>query len=136
MDVIVTDNGFSTDTWSAETTLSISSETDPENLTLPNDIQRVVITFPNSLMGAGLRLLGCYGCAGIAAPSGPKDPSFLTNTQWRSDRDSMKLQFRKPKPCVNLNTIGFFGQIGQPTAINRACKQAARKLIQNPLNML
>ena len=30
MDVIVTDSGFSTDTWSAETTLSISSETDPE----------------------------------------------------------------------------------------------------------
>ena len=30
----------------------------------------------------------------------------------------------------------LFGQIRQPTAINRACEQAARKLIQNPLNML
>ena len=58
MDVIVTDNGFSTDTWSAETTLSISSETDPESLTLPNDIQRVVITFPNFADGRGFTLAG------------------------------------------------------------------------------
>ena len=74
MDVIVTDNGFSTDTWSAETTLSISSETDPENLTLPNDIQRVVITFPNFADGRGFtlaRLLRLRGYSGALRAKGP-----------------------------------------------------------------
>jgi hypothetical protein len=47
----------------------------------------------------------------------------------------MKLQFRKLKPCANLKKIGFFGQIGQPTAINHDCKQAARNSFQNPLNL-
>ena len=74
MDVIVTDNGFSTDTWSAETTLSISSETDPESLTLPNDIQRVVITFPNFADGRGFtlaRLLRLRGYSGALRAKGP-----------------------------------------------------------------
>ena len=74
MDVIVTDNGFSTDTWSAETTLSISSETDPENLTLPNDIQRVVITFPNFADGRGFtlaQLLRLRGYRGALRAKGP-----------------------------------------------------------------
>ena len=74
MDVIVADNGFSTDTWSAETTLSISSETDPENLTLPNDIQRVVITFPNFADGRGFtlaRLLRLRGYSGALRAKGP-----------------------------------------------------------------
>ena len=74
MDVIVTDNGFSTDTWSAETTLSISSDTDPENLTLPNDIQRVVITFPNFADGRGFtlaRLLRLRGYSGALRAKGP-----------------------------------------------------------------
>tara|TARA_E500000075_G_scaffold25567_1_gene22350 strand:+ start:239 stop:616 length:378 start_codon:yes stop_codon:yes gene_type:complete len=74
MDVIVTDNGFSTDTWSAETTLSISAETDPENLTLPNDIQRVVITFPNFADGRGFtlaRLLRLRGYSGALRAKGP-----------------------------------------------------------------
>ena len=74
MDVIVTDNGFSTDTWSAETTLSISSETDPENLTLPNDIQRLVITFPNFADGRGFtlaRLLRLRGYSGALRAKGP-----------------------------------------------------------------
>ena len=74
MDVIVTDNGFSTDTWSAETTLSIFSETDPENLTLPNDIQRVVITFPNFADGRGFslaRLLRLRGYSGALRAKGP-----------------------------------------------------------------
>ena len=77
MDVIVTDNGFSTDTWSAETTLSISSETDPENLTLPNDIQRVVITFPNFADGRGFtlaRLLRLRGYSGALRAKGPIIP--------------------------------------------------------------
>ena len=74
MDVIVTDNGFSTDTWSAETTLSISSETDPESLTLPNDIQRVVITFPNFADGRGFtlaRLLRLRGYSSALRAKGP-----------------------------------------------------------------
>ena len=74
MDVIVTDNGFSTDTWSAETTLSISSETDPESLTPPNDIQRVVITFPNFADGRGFtlaRLLRLRGYSGALRAKGP-----------------------------------------------------------------
>ena len=74
MDVIVTDSGFSTDTWSAETTLSISSETDPENLTLPKDIQRVVITFPNFADGRGFtlaRLLRLRGYTGALRAKGP-----------------------------------------------------------------
>ena len=74
MDVIVTNNGFSTDTWSAETTLSISAETDPENLTLPNDIQRVVITFPNFADGRGFtlaRLLRLRGYSGALRAKGP-----------------------------------------------------------------
>ena len=74
MDVIVTDNGFSTDTWSAETTLSIFSETDPENLTLPNDIQRVVITFPNFADGRGFtlaQLLRLRGYRGALRAKGP-----------------------------------------------------------------
>ena len=74
MDVIVADNGFSTDTWSAETTLSISSETDPESLTLPNDIQRVVITFPNFADGRGFtlaRLLRLRGYSGALRAKGP-----------------------------------------------------------------
>ena len=74
MDVIVTDNGFSTDTWSAETTLSISSETDSESLTLPNDIQRVVITFPNFADGRGFtlaRLLRLRGYSGALRAKGP-----------------------------------------------------------------
>ena len=74
MDVIVTDNGFSTDTWSAETTLSISPETDPESLTLPNDIQRVVITFPNFADGRGFtlaRLLRLRGYSGALRAKGP-----------------------------------------------------------------
>ena len=74
MDVIVTDNGFSTDTWSAETTLSISSETDPESLTRPNDIQRVVITFPNFADGRGFtlaRLLRLRGYSGALRAKGP-----------------------------------------------------------------
>ena len=74
MDVIVTDNGFSTDTWSAETTLSISSETVPESLTLPNDIQRVVITFPNFADGRGFtlaRLLRLRGYSGALRAKGP-----------------------------------------------------------------
>ena len=74
MDFIVTDNGFSTDTWSAETTLSISSETDPESLTLPNDIQRVVITFPNFADGRGFtlaRLLRLRGYSGALRAKGP-----------------------------------------------------------------
>ena len=74
MDVIVTDNGFSTDTWSAETTLSISSETDPESLTLPNDIQRVVITFPNFADGRGFtlaQLLRLRGYRGALRAKGP-----------------------------------------------------------------
>ena len=74
MDVIVTDSGFSTDTWSAKTTLSISSEIDPENLTLPNDIQRVVITFPNFADGRGFtlaRLLRLHGYSGALRAKGP-----------------------------------------------------------------
>ena len=74
MDVIVTNNGFSTDTWSAETKLSISAETDPENLTLPNDIQRVVITFPNFADGRGFtlaRLLRLRGYSGALRAKGP-----------------------------------------------------------------
>ena len=74
MDVIVTDNEFSTDTWSAETTLSISSEIDPENLTLPNNIQRVVITFPNFADGRGFtlaRLLRLRGYSGALRAKGP-----------------------------------------------------------------
>jgi uncharacterized protein (DUF934 family) len=74
MDVIVTDSGFSTDTWSAKTTLSISSEIDPENLTLPNDIQRVVITFPNFADGRGFtlaRLLRLRGYSGALRAKGP-----------------------------------------------------------------
>jgi uncharacterized protein (DUF934 family) len=74
MDVIVTDKGFSTDTWSAETTLSISSETDPESLTLPNDIQRVVITFPKFADGRWFtlaRLLRLRGYRGALRAKGP-----------------------------------------------------------------
>ena len=74
MDVIVTDSGFSTDTWRAEITLSISSETDPESLTLPNDIQRVVITFPNFADGRGFtlaRLLRLRGYSGALRAKGP-----------------------------------------------------------------
>ena len=74
MDVIVTDSGFSADTWSDETTLSFASETDPENLTLPKAIQRVVITFPNFADGRGFtlaRLLRLRGYTGILRAKGP-----------------------------------------------------------------
>ena len=76
MDVIVTDNGFSTDTWSAETTLSIFSETDPENLTLPNDIQRVVITFPNFADGRGFTLARLLRSRGYSSARRAKAPIF------------------------------------------------------------
>ena len=74
MDVIVTDSGFSADTWSDETTLSFASETDPENLTLPKAIQRVVIAFPNFADGRGFtlaRLLRLRGYTGILRAKGP-----------------------------------------------------------------
>ena len=76
MDVIVTDNGFSTDTWSAETTLSISSETDPESLTLPNDIQRAVITFPNFADGRGFTLAGLLRLREYSGALRAKGPIF------------------------------------------------------------
>ena len=74
MDVIVTDSGFSADTWSVETTLSFASETDPENLILPKAIQRVVITFPNFADGRGFTLarsLRLRGYTGILRAKGP-----------------------------------------------------------------
>ena len=67
MDVIVTDSGFSADTWSDETTFSCASETDPENLTLPKAIQRVVTTFPNFADGLAFtlaRFLRLHGSTG------------------------------------------------------------------------
>lgn len=121
---------------SAEIKLSNSSETEPEDLTLSKDIQRVVISFPNFLDGRGFTLARLLRLREYSSALRTNRP--IISDQYAMARTSGfdELAILQAQAVRQPEYDWLFGQIGQPTAINRACEQAARKLIQNPLNML
>lgn len=56
MNVIVTDDGFSRDTWNQSEVLDLASDSDPETLTVDKSIQKIRIDFPSFSDGRGFTL--------------------------------------------------------------------------------
>ena len=124
MTIIVTDEGFSADTWDKEftplgeaandvTALDVPSDTDPDTIPLTSEIIRV--DFPSFADGRGFTIARMLRLRGYKGACAPMDMSWPINTQWHAALDLTKWKSAKLWPHANPKINGHFALIGKRT---------------------